>query len=91
MARYSSTLHSYFVFFSELSESVVGGEDEPGKYNSAMGGFINDIDTFDSLEFGISKREAEFMDPSLRVTLEVTHQVRFLDCRLNELNFHVIF
>lgn len=56
-----------------------------------MGGFINDIDTFDSLEFGISKREAEFMDPSLRVTLEVAHQVRYLDCRLNELNFHVIF
>jgi hypothetical protein len=45
-----------------------------------MGGFINDIDTFDSLAFGISKNEAEYMDPSLRVALEVAHQVRYLDC-----------
>ena len=65
---------------AQLSESVVGGDDEPGKYNSAMSGFINDIDMFDSLEFGISKKEAEYMDPSLRVTLEVAHQVHHLTC-----------
>ena len=51
-----------------------------------MGGFINDIDSFDSLEFGISKKEAEYMDPSLRVTLEVAHQVRYLDCYFPRLN-----
>jgi len=39
-----------------------------------MGGFINDINTFDS-EF-----PRGYMDPSLRVTLEVAHQVRYLDC-----------
>lgn len=54
---------------------IVGESDGPGKYNSAMGGFINGIDTFDPLEFGISMNEAQHMDPSLRFALEVAHQV----------------
>lgn len=53
-----------------------GGKDEPGKYNSAMGGFISGIDLFDPLEFGISMKEAQHLDPSLRLTLEVAHQAR---------------
>ena len=52
-----------------------GRPNEPGKYNSAMGGFINGIDQFDPLEFGISMKEAQNMDPSSRLILEVAHQV----------------
>lgn len=56
-----------------------------------MAGFINDIDSFDPLEFGISKKEAEYMDPSLRVTLEVAHQVRYSTVvSPSKLNPHVI-
>jgi acyl transferase domain-containing protein len=40
-----------------------------------MGGFVNDIDMFDPLEFGISMKEAQCLDPSLRLTLEAAHQV----------------
>ena len=47
----------------------------PGKYNSPLGGFINGIDQFDPLEFGISMKEAQHLDPSSRLILEVAHQV----------------
>jgi acyl transferase domain-containing protein len=40
-----------------------------------MGGFINSIESFDPLEFGISMKEAQHMDPSTRLILEVAHQV----------------
>lgn len=52
-----------------------GRKDEPGKYCSSKGGFIEGIDLFDPLEFGISMKEAQHLDPSLRHTLEVSHMV----------------
>ncbi|KAF9461490.1 hypothetical protein BDZ94DRAFT_1263481 [Collybia nuda] len=56
------------------SEWSTNRSDEPGKYNSAMGGFISDVDQFDTLEFGISVKEAQHLDPSSRLILEVAHQ-----------------
>lgn len=40
-----------------------------------MCGFINGIDQFDTLEFGISMKEAQQLDPSSRLILEVAHLV----------------
>ena len=40
-----------------------------------MCGFINAIDHFDTLEFGISMKEAQQLDPSSRLILEVAHLV----------------
>ena len=42
---------------------------------STLGGFVSNIDLFDPLEFGISQKESQCIDPSLRLTLEVAHQV----------------
>ncbi|KAL4075275.1 hypothetical protein V8B97DRAFT_2022271 [Scleroderma yunnanense] len=47
-----------------------GGKDEPGKYHCTKAGFINGIDQFDPLEFGISAKEAAHFDPAIRLTLE---------------------
>jgi acyl transferase domain-containing protein len=53
-----------------------GSKSEPGKYASTLGGFVSNVDLFDPLEFGISQKEAQHLDPSLRLTLEAAHQVR---------------
>ncbi|KAI6142295.1 putative nonribosomal peptide synthetase [Pisolithus thermaeus] len=50
-----------------------GGKDEPGKYHCTKAGFINGIDQFDHLEFGISAKEAAHFDPAIRLTLEAVH------------------
>ncbi|KAG6333238.1 hypothetical protein ID866_5853, partial [Astraeus odoratus] len=50
-----------------------GGKDEPGKYHCTKAGFINGIDQFDHLEFGISAKEAAHFDPAIRLTLEAAH------------------
>jgi hypothetical protein len=56
--------------------------DEPGKYNNSMCGFINSIDHFDTREFGISMKEAQQLDPSSRLILEVAHLVRAVLVRI---------
>ena len=69
----------------ELWDNLVQGRDcisdlPPGRHErrlkhqaSAMyrGGFIDDVDKFDSLFFNISPREAEMLDPQERLFLEV--------------------
>lgn len=54
---------------------IQGTKTEPGKFAPTLGGFISNVDLFDPLEFGISQKEAQYLDPSLRLTLEAAHQV----------------
>lgn len=53
----------YRAYYSE-------GTPKKEKCNSKWGGFINDIDKFDSLFFKISPREADRLDPQERIFLE---------------------
>ena len=46
------------------------GRPMPGKTYGKWGGFLNNVDQFDSLFFNISPKEAEHMDPHERLFLE---------------------
>ncbi|UCH96091.1 MAG: SDR family NAD(P)-dependent oxidoreductase, partial [Candidatus Aminicenantes bacterium] len=48
---------------------------DPNKTRIKWGGFMPDADKFDPLFFNISPREAEFLDPQLRVFLEAVWHV----------------
>lgn len=41
------------------------------EHGSNVGGFLSQIDTFDGRLFGISRKEIEYLDPQLRLLLEV--------------------
>ena len=47
-----------------------GGKDKPGKYHCTKASFINGINQFNPLEFGILAKEAAHFDPMIRLTLE---------------------
>jgi acyl transferase domain-containing protein/surfactin synthase thioesterase subunit/enoyl-CoA hydratase/carnithine racemase len=49
--------------------------DAPNRSQSKWGGFLNDIDQFDPLFFGISPAEAEQMDPQQRLFLQESWKV----------------
>jgi acyl transferase domain-containing protein len=48
-----------------------GDPREPNKTNSKWGGFIDDVDKFDSDLFHVSPTEAQLMDPQQRLMLEL--------------------
>ena len=73
-----------------LLNTISGSKTEPGKYVATLGGFVSNVDLFDPLEFGISQKEAQYLDPSLRLTLEAAHQVReFMTGDYSEVDVHV--
>ncbi|MDT3395987.1 type I polyketide synthase [Streptomyces sp. B1866] len=56
------------------AEEFFSAEPAPGKLATKRGGFLDRVDQFDHAFFGISRREAVFMDPQQRLTLEVAWQ-----------------
>lgn len=55
----------------EIPDERLAGRRQHGPKRPYRGGFIDDIDKFDSLFFNIAPREAESLDPQERLFLEV--------------------
>ncbi len=53
-----------------LMEGFYDPEGGPGRSYAKWGGFLDDIDRFDPLFFGIAPRDADMMDPQERIFLE---------------------
>ncbi|MQA07913.1 MAG: SDR family NAD(P)-dependent oxidoreductase, partial [Pseudonocardiaceae bacterium] len=49
------------------------GASEDGRISCRWGGFLDEVDRFDSMFFNISPRDAEVMDPQERLFLECTY------------------
>lgn len=60
---------------SDLPQDRIARRVKSEYSRSYRGGFIDDIDKFDSLFFSISPREAEVLDPQERLFLEVAWEV----------------
>lgn len=57
-----------------------------GKYPAQKGGFIDRIDQFDAIFFGISPLEAEALDPQQRILLQTTWQaIEFAGLSIDDL------
>ena len=60
---------------------------EKNKSYSRWGGFMNNVDCFDSMFFGITPREAETMDPQQRLLIqEVWRCVENSGCKMSDLS-----
>src|SRR5690625_1424819 len=55
-------------------DALMAGVDGHGTEMSPRGGFVDRVDFFDAGRFSISPREAETIDPQVRLLLEVLHQ-----------------
>lgn len=55
-------------------ERYTSTDGSPGKAHNLAGGYLGDIAGFDHARFGISRREAEQMDPQQRLALETSWQ-----------------
>lgn len=58
----------------EISEARMALRRENAYTRSYRGGFVEEVDRFDSLFFNISPREAEILDPQERLFLEVAYE-----------------